>query len=257
MPMIESHGLAMTQVLLLGGTFDAYVLSTQLRDAGIPAIYSYAGATQTRRTPALPMRVGGFGGVEGLTRFLQDQRITHVIDATHPFAAQMSSNAIAACKSAGIPLLSMERPGWVAQPEDQWIHVPDMVAAAQALQSEHRCVFLSIGRKQLAAFASRPAQRRFVLRVVDQTEDEIPLHAGSYELIVARGPFQQEDEIALLKRCGVDCIVSKNAGGADTYAKIEAARALQIPVIMVDRPLLPIRTQCQTPQQAMEWLRQR
>jgi precorrin-6A/cobalt-precorrin-6A reductase len=253
--MIESHGLAMTQVLLLGGTFDAYVLSTLLHASGIAGVYSYAGATKTRRTPALPMRVGGFGGVEGLLAYLRDKQITHVIDATHPFAAQMSRNAIAACAAAGIPLLSMERPGWSQQAGDHWIQVPDMAAAAQALRPDDRRIFLAIGRKQLVAFAGKAEQHHFVLRVVDRTEEALPLPADSHELIVARGPFRAEDEIALLKRHAVDCIVSKNAGGADTYAKIEAARALRIPIIMVGRPQLPQRLQCQTPEQAMGWLK--
>lgn len=178
-----------------------------------------------------------------------------MIDATHPFAAQMSRNAIAACAAAGIPLLSMERPGWSPQAGDRWIQVSDMAAAAQALQPGDGRVFLAIGRKQLAAFAGKAEQHHFVLRVVDQAEEALPLPADRYELIVARGPFQIEDEIALLKRHAIDCIVSKNAGGADTYAKIAAARALQIPVIMVDRPQLLQRPQCQTPEQAMSWLK--
>lgn len=244
----------MTQVLLLGGTFDAYVLSTLLHAAGIPAVYSYAGATLTRRTPALPTRVGGFGGVQGLQHYLQEQRITHVIDATHPFAAQMSRHAMEACAALGIPLLSMERPAWVAQPEDQWVQVPDMAAAAQRLDACFQNVFLAIGRKQLAVFADQAAAHHFVLRVVDQTDEVLPLPPSSYQLIVARGPFALDDEIALLRHHAVDCIVSKNAGGNDTYAKIEAARALHIPVIMVDRPQLPARMQCHTPQQAMDWL---
>jgi precorrin-6A/cobalt-precorrin-6A reductase len=117
-----------------------------------------------------------------------------------------------------------------------------------------RRVFLSIGRKQLAAFAPRAAQHHFVLRVIDQTDEDLPLPAARCTLLVARGPFTLEDERALLQRHAIDCIVSKNAGGADTYAKIEAARELGVPVIMVDRPLLPGRTRCETPQQAMQWL---
>ncbi|WP_087864547.1 cobalt-precorrin-6A reductase [Comamonas thiooxydans] len=247
--------MAMTQVLLLGGTFDAYILSTLLHEAGVQAIYSYAGATQTRRTPALPVRVGGFGGVQGLVDYLSAHHITHVIDATHPFAAQMSANAIAACAQLDLPLLSMERPAWQAQPGDQWQHVPDMAAAAQALSRSLKRVFLAIGRKQLAAFAGLEGEHQFVLRVIDQEGGALPLTASSYELIVARGPFRLADELALLGQYRIDCIVSKNAGGADTYAKIEAARQLGIPVIMVDRPVLAPRTQCQSPQQAMEWLR--
>jgi len=238
----------------LGGTLDAHVLSTRLQAAGVPAIYSYAGVTQTRRTPALPTRVGGFGGVAGLMQYLRAQGITQVIDATHPFAAQMSRHAVEACAALGIPLLAMERPAWQALPGDQWLRVPDMDAAAQALAPHMQRVFLSIGRKQLAAFAPQAAARRFVLRVIDQTDEPLPLPASSYELLIARGPFALDEERALLQRYAIDCIVSKNAGGADTYAKIEAARALRIPVVMVERPQLPVRLRCETPQQAMEWL---
>lgn len=233
---------------------DAHVLSTLLQAAGVAATYSYAGVTRTRRTPALPTRVGGFGGVDGLVQYLRAQRVSHVIDATHPFAAQMSRNAIDACAALGLPLLAMERPAWQALAGDQWLHVADMDAAAQALTPQMRRVFLAIGRKQLAAFAPRAAQHHFVLRVIDQTEEALPLPASRCELLIARGPFALDDERALLQRHAIDAIVSKNAGGADTYAKIEAARELGLPVIMVDRPLLPARTRCETPQQAMQWL---
>ena len=226
-----------------------------LAGAGLPAVFSYAGRTAAPVAQPLPIRVGGFGGVEGLTAFLRREAISHVIDATHPFAAQMSANAIAACAQLDLPLLSMERPAWQAQPGDQWQHVPDMAAAAQALSRSLKRVFLAIGRKQLAAFAGLADEHQFVLRVIDQEGGALPLPASSYELIVARGPFRLADELALLGQYRIDCIVSKNAGGADTYAKIEAARQLGIPVIMVDRPVLEPRTQCQSPQQAMEWLR--
>lgn len=235
----------------------AHVLSTQLHAAGVAAVYSYAGVTLTRRSTALPTRVGGFGGVEGLMQYLQAQRITHVIDATHPFAAQMSRHAISACSALGLPLLAMERPAWQARPGDQWLHVPDMAAAAEALGAHAQRVFLAIGRKQLAAFAPQAARHHFVLRVIDQSDEPLPLPISSYELLIARGPFQLDHERALLQRHAIDCIVSKNAGGADTYAKIEAARERNIPVIMVDRPQIPqwpARTRCETPQQAMEWL---
>ncbi|QNP48425.1 cobalt-precorrin-6A reductase [Diaphorobacter aerolatus] len=243
----------LSHVLLLGGTFDAHVLSLQLQAAGIAATYSYAGATLNRRTSALPTRVGGFGGVEGLMRYLQEHRITHVIDATHPFAAQMSRHAIEACGALDIPLIAMERPVWQARPGDRWTHATDMSAAAALLPATARRVFLAIGRKQLAAFSQLAKRYRFILRVIDP--QQTPLLADEHELIIARGPFALEDELALLQKHLVDCIVSKNAGGKDTYAKIEAARELQIPVIMVDRPSLPERALCETPEQAMEWLR--
>lgn len=185
--------------------------------------------------------------------YLREQQISHVIDATHPFAAQMSGNAIAACKALGIPLLSMERPAWQTQAGDQWTHVPDMAAAAEALSPSHRNVFLAIGRKQLLAFSNQAALHHFLLRVIDPVDLALP--ASSCTLLIARGPFHLEDELALLRQHAIECVVSKNAGGTDTYAKLEAARQLQIPVIMVERPRLPAREQCETPQQAMEWLK--
>lgn len=187
-------------------------------------------------------------------QYLQNHGISHVIDATHPFAAQMSSHAIAACTALDIPLLSMERPAWQPVPGDQWTPVADMAAACEALAPEFKRIFLAIGRKQLSAFAGRAAPHRFVLRVIDETDAALPLPPSSYELLIARGPFHLDDELSLLKQHAIDCIVSKNAGGPDTYAKIEAARKLQLPVIMVERPRLPERIQCETPQQAMAWL---
>ncbi|WP_205904717.1 cobalt-precorrin-6A reductase [Diaphorobacter sp. HDW4A] len=243
----------MTQVLLLGGTFDAHVLSNRLDAAGIACTYSFAGATQSRREQALPTRVGGFGGIVGLTHYLQAHKISHVIDATHPFAAQMSRHAIAACGALGIPLLSMERPPWQATAHDQWTHVADMEAAACTLRPHHHRVFLAIGRKQLPMFASLSASHHFLLRVVDQPD--APLLPAPHALIVERGPFQLDDELALIRTHAIDCIISKNAGGKDTYAKIKAARQLHLPVIMVNRPSLPQRMQCETPEEAMQWLR--
>ena len=232
------------------------MLSTLLHAAGVKATYSYAGATQSRRTPALPTRVGGFGGVAGLVQYLRDNGISHVMDATHPFAAQMSRNAIDACAALGMPLLSIERPAWQAVAGDQWTPVADMNAAAKALPHDGSTVFLAIGRKQLAAFAEPAAAHRFVLRVIDAPEEALPLPTANCEVVVARGPFKLEDEMALIRQHHITSIVSKNAGGADTYAKIEAARQLGLPVIMVERPLLPARTQCETPAQAMDWLAQ-
>ncbi|ARU05612.1 cobalt-precorrin-6A reductase [Comamonas serinivorans] len=244
----------MTHILLLGGTHGARVLAALLQQDGVPATYSYAGVTQQPRLPALPTRVGGFGGVQGLTRYLTAHGITHVIDATHPFAAQMSRHAVQACAALGLPLLALERPPWPQQPGDDWIHVADMAAAAAALPMGAERVFLAIGRKQLMAFAACE-HRRFLLRVVDAPEAPLPLPA--HDLVVARGPFSLADEVDLLRRHRIACLVSKNAGGADTYAKIEAARQLGLPVVMVARPAIPPRTVCQTPEQAMAWLRRR
>ena len=227
------------------------MLAARLHHANIQATYSYAGATRAPRATPLPTRMGGFGGTAGLVDYLRTQRITHLIDATHPFAAQMSQHAISACAALGIPLLALERPAWAPVPGDRWINVPDMAAAAAALQPQHRRVFLAIGRKQLGAFASAP-DHDYLLRVVDPLDDApaLPRHTTR----VARGPFALADELALLRQHAIDCVVSKNAGGPDTYAKIEAARLLQLPVILVARPVLPARTRCDTPEQALQWL---
>lgn len=227
------------------------MLAASLHRANIQATYSYAGATRSPRATPLPTRVGGFGGTAGLIAYLQAQRITQLIDATHPFAAQMSQHAIEACAATGIPLLALERPAWAPVPGDLWTEVPDMAAAAQALQPQHRKVFLAIGRKQLGAFSSAP-DHDYLLRVVDPLDDApaLPRHTT----LVGRGPFALADELAMLRAHAVDCVVSKNAGGPDTYAKIEAARLLQLPVILVARPVLPARARCETPEQAMQWL---
>lgn len=221
-----------------------------IHQAGLSAIYSYAGVTQSPKAVVLPTRIGGFGGVGGLCHFLREQEITHVVDATHPFAAQMSAHAIEACEILGIPLLSLERPQWQRHTDDIWIDVPDMAAAAAALPQAPSRVFLAIGRKQLAAFASQ-TKHDYLLRVIDAPE-QLPL--ARHTCVVARGPFDLSDEIDLLRLHRIQCMVSKNAGGTDTYAKIEAARMLQLPVIMVRRPNLPEREQCETPQQALAWL---
>lgn len=225
-------------------------MASLLCKAEVQATYSYAGVTNCPRQVDLPTRVGGFGGVAGLCQYLRAHGVTHVIDATHPFAAQMSQHAIAACQATGVALLSLERKAWQPLAGDTWIDVPDMAAAAAALPSQPSRVFLAIGRKQLAPFAAH-AQHHYVLRVIDSPEG-LPLQNPT--CLVARGPFRLGDELALLRQHGIQCIVSKNAGGSDTYAKIEAARQLGLPVIMVRRPALPPRMQCESPQEAMHWL---
>lgn len=239
------------RVLLLGGTTEAMDMARALAAAGIAAVFSYAGRTAAPATPPLPMRIGGFGGPEGLRAYLRAEAITHLIDATHPFAARMSHNAVAACAAEGFPLLALERPAWTAGPGDRWTHVPDMEAAAAALPAAPASVFLAIGRQELAAFAGRP-EHRYLLRLVDPPEGTLPL--PQTEVVVARGPFTAEGDRDLMARHGIGIVLSKNAGGRGAEGKLAAARTLGLPVIMVDRPALPARPVAATVGEAMDWL---
>lgn len=206
--------------------------------AGLPGILSYAGRTENPRAQALPIRIGGFGGADGLADYLRAEGIGQVIDATHPFAAQISRNAISACAMAAVPLLALERGPWVAGPGDDWTHVPDLAAAAEALGPTPRRVFLAIGRLHLAAFSGAP-QHDYLLRLVDPPDAPLPL--PKVTLDIARGPFTHQGDLALLQAHGTQIIVAKNAGGQGAEAKLRAARDLRLPVILIDRPQLPPR----------------
>lgn len=241
----------MSRPLVLGGTTEASTLAALLAQARIGATLSLAGRTRQPAAQPLPTRVGGFGGAEGLERYLQDHGITHVIDATHPFAAQMSRNAAAACAAPGLPLMALTRAAWQAQPGDRWQHVPDMVAAVRALAGPPRRVFLAVGRMQLAAFAAQP-QHNYLLRLVDAPQAALPLPRA--EVIVDRGPFTVEADLALLRRHGTELVVAKNAGGPGAVSKITAARALGLPVVMIDRPALPARAETDDPAEVLRWL---
>ncbi|AMY67322.1 cobK, cbiJ [Frigidibacter mobilis] len=201
--------------------------------------------------PPLPCRVGGFGGAEGLAAWLRAEAVHAVIDATHPFAAQISTNAIAACAQAGVPLIALERAPWQQQPGDDWTPVPDIAAAVAALPDPPARVFLAIGRQNLAAFAAHP-QHRYLLRLVDPPAGGLPVPGAT--VVVDRGPFTAEGDLDLMQREGVQIVVAKNAGGAGAVAKIEAARRLGLRVIMIARPALPARRTACTVEDVMRWL---
>lgn len=203
-------------------------MARALADAGVDAVYSYAGRTEAPVAQPLPVRMGGFGGVAGLSAYLQTEQISHVIDATHPFAAQMSRNAVEACAAAGVPLIALERPPWQAGPGDDWTHVPDLAGAVAALGNVPRRVFLAIGRQNLDAFAGVP-QHHYLLRLVDPPTEALPLPKA--EAVIARGPFTVDGDRALLRTHRIEVIVAKNAGGAGAEAKLVAARELGLPVV--------------------------
>jgi precorrin-6A/cobalt-precorrin-6A reductase len=200
------------------------------------AILSLAGATANPAPAPIPQRIGGFGGAEGLREFLVRQRIDAVVDATHAFASQISANAVAACRATNTPLVVFSRRPWTPEPGDRWVEVATMDDAAPALGARPRTVLLTQGRLQLAAFLSAP-QHRYIVRAIDRPAeiDALP----DCKLILARGPFSFADELALMKRERIETLVTKNSGGRATYAKIEAARALGIEVVIARRPVAP------------------
>lgn len=240
------------RVLVLGGTTEASALATLLAsDAHFDATLSLAGRTSNPRPQPLATRIGGFGGVEGLVRWLRDEKTDAVIDATHPYAAQMSANAVAACTQTGLPLGSIVRPPWPRLEDDSWRIVPTAGAAAVALGKTPLRVFLSLGRQDLHAFASAP-QHRYVARTI-----EVPDQAAlppNLKILQARGPFDRDSEARLLAKEEIDIIVSKNSGGTATYAKIEAARELDLPVVMIARPDKPAGHVLGSPEEAVAWL---
>jgi precorrin-6A/cobalt-precorrin-6A reductase len=237
--------------LILAGTSEASALARAMAERGIDGIMSFAGRVATPRPQPLPQRIGGFGGIEGLVAYLSDQRITHVVDATHPFAAQMSRHAAAACAEAGVPLLALTRPTWTPAPGDRWLHVPDIDGAVAALDRPATRVMLAIGRMHLAAFLAQP-QHAYLLRLVDPPRDPLPLPRT--HVVVDRGPFVPEADLALLRRHEIEIVVAKNAGGSAAYAKIEAARELGLTVIMIDRPQLPARTEVHNVAAVFDWM---
>jgi precorrin-6A/cobalt-precorrin-6A reductase len=225
---------ASMRVLILGGTTEASELARLLaNDRRFETTLSLAGRTSNPRMQPVRTRNGGFGGIDGLTAWLEREAIEVVIDATHPYADQISSHAVAACGRLTIPLATIIRPAWQPQLDDRWLNVASAEAAADALGPNARRVFLSLGRLELAAFAKSP-HHRYIARTIEPPDDiALP---PDIRLIFDRGPFDEQAETALLKQERIDVLVSKNSGGAATYPKIEAARRLGIPVVMIERP---------------------
>lgn len=238
-------------LLVLGGTTEATALCRALSERDLNGTISFAGRVDRPVRQPLPQRVGGFGGVAGLAAYLRDHAITHVVDATHPFAAQMSHNAVGASALAGVPLIALTRAPWRAEVGDDWRHVPDIAGAVTALQGEARNVMLAVGRMFLAEFAPNP-QHDYVLRLVDPPK--VPPPFPRYHVVVDRGPFTHDNDLALMERRKIDIVVSKNAGGTGAYAKISAARALGLPVIMIARPKLPQRREAHDIPAVLDWL---
>ncbi|MDX8434995.1 cobalt-precorrin-6A reductase [Mesorhizobium abyssinicae] len=227
----------MTNILILGGTTEARKLAGKLAArADLAVTLSLAGRTESPIAQGVPVRIGGFGGAEGLATYLGNTGTNLLIDATHPYAARISANAAEAARQAGVPILALRRPGWEPVAGDRWMLVDSVAEAATALGTAPRRVFLAIGRQEAGAFEAAP-QHHYLIRSVDPVEPKLVVPDAIY--LLARGPFPDADERALLESHGIEAIVSKNSGGEATYGKIAAARALGIDVIMVRRPSVP------------------
>lgn len=240
----------MQHILILGGTSEASGLARAMAERGLRATLSYAGRTEAPRAQPVPVRVGGFGGAAGLAAWMREHGVTHLVDATHPFAARISANAVAAAAEAGRPMVALTRPEWRAEAGDDWHHVADIAGAVAALDGSARRVFLAIGRQNLGDFAAQP-QHFYLLRLVDPPAAR-PL--PDCEIVVDRGPFTTDGDIALMRRHRVDLVVAKNAGGIGAKAKIDAARTLCLPVLMIDRPRVPPRAEVYQVADVLDWL---
>jgi precorrin-6A/cobalt-precorrin-6A reductase len=219
-------------VLVLGGTAEARELAEALDRAGLAVVSSLAGRTATRRPLTGQVRVGRFGGSAALARWLGEQNVAAVVDATHPFATRISASAAEACSNAGVPLLRIERPGWREQAGDRWYWSDDLAGAATMASELGRRIFLAIGRQGVAAFAD-VASSWFLIRCVEPPAPPLPPH---HELLLDRGPYTVAGELELLTRHAIDLIVTKDSGGESTWAKLEAACRLGLPVVVVRRP---------------------
>lgn len=245
---------AKRRLLILGGTGEAATLANEATAAfsdRLEVVTSLAG--RTRRPASLRGKVvtGGFGGAEGLTRFLRREAIDLVVDATHPFAATISAHALKACAAAGVPRLILVRQPWRRTPADRWIEVEDAAEAAAAVADLARRTFLTLGRRDLDAFSELEGVW-FLVRLIEPPDGPLPLER--YELVVGRGPFAVESEKRLMVEHRIEALVTKASGGHATEAKVVAAREAGLPVVMIRRPEAPPGEKVTSPAAALAWI---
>jgi precorrin-6A/cobalt-precorrin-6A reductase len=241
-------------VLVLGGTSEARALAAEL--AGVPGvrvISSLAGRVSNPALPAGEVRLGGFGGTAGLAAYARAEGVGAVVDATHPFAETISAHAVDACARAGLPLLRLARPGWSPRDGDDWHDAGSLDEAAALLPNLGTRVFLTTGRQGLASFAALGGLW-FLIRCVDPPGGPLP---ANREVLLARGPYERDAERALMRRHGIDVLVTKNSGGPLTEGKLDAARDLSIPVVMIGRPAAAAAESVTAVSDAVRWVESR
>jgi len=237
-------------VLVLGGTSEARALAAALVERGVPVVSSLAGRVANPKLPVGDVRIGGFGGPEGLAAWLTENQVSAIVDATHPFAKFIGSSAVTGAKLAGVPMLRLQRPGWQPGPEDNWHWADSLDRAAELLPALGERVFLTSGRQGLSAFASLD-DLWFLIRCVDPPQPPLP---AKFEVLLDRGPYLLDAETALMRTYRVDVLVTKDSGGTMTSAKLDAARALALPVVVVRRPIRPESPTVDTVEAAAAWV---
>jgi precorrin-6x reductase len=222
------------RILVLGGTGEARRLADLMVTAGLDVVTSLAGSVSRPRLPRGEVRIGGFGGSEGLAHWLRENEVSAVIDATDPYATAISSSALRAAQQTGVPLLRVHRPPWTPEDGESWIRVPDTEAAARLVRERFRRPMLTVGRQGPTAFAG-DTRGSYLIRCAEPPPGPLP---HRYLLVLDRGPFDVESERAIMSRHRIDVLVTRNSGGPNSVAKLRAARDLRIPVVMVDRPIV-------------------
>jgi precorrin-6A/cobalt-precorrin-6A reductase len=234
-------------ILILGGTAAARALASEAADAGLDVVLSLAGRTTSPATTRAKSRVGGFGGIEGLRAYLRENRIARVLDATHPFAARMSANALAACAAENVPRLALLRSPWIEGPGDRWVRVADVAETAVRLPALGRRIFVAFA-DGLAPLAATGLE--FVVRRIEPGDSGLE----GAELVLSRGPFAVDDEVALFRAKRIDAVLAKDSGGMEAHAKLDAARALGLPVVLIRRPEPPAGPATMSRNEALIWL---
>jgi precorrin-6A/cobalt-precorrin-6A reductase len=238
-------------IVILGGTAEARQLAAALVTAGIDVVSSLAGRVSSPQLPAGRVRIGGFGGVDGLAKYLETEHAAAIVDATHPFATMISTNAVLAASRTGLPLIRLDRPGWSEHPHaSTWTWVPDTAGARSAADSARR-PFLTTGRQSLADFAPW-ADREVLIRLVDPPTMPIPQR---WTVMTSRGPYGYAGEYQILREHAIDRLISKDSGGTHTMAKLDAAGDLGIPIVIIARPERPAAAAVSTVSEAAAWCR--
>ena len=241
----------MKNILILGGTTEARQLGSMLKANKLKATISFSGVIPNITEQSIPKICGGFGGAKGLAEYLSKKNITHLVDATHPFSTNISENAIIAAKSTGVHFVALERKQWSEELGDKWMKVKDFDGAKQIITGQFQRVFLAIGRKEIGHF-SEYTQHFYLLRVIDSS----PVNFGppKSQIIIDKGPFTFENDKKLLLKYNITKIITKNSGGVGARAKIDAARDLQIPIVMIERPEIHSRKAIHDTELVFDWI---